>query len=388
MDLRCSSEVTGVRAATRAWISRFDSSCSVTGARAATRYSFSAAAGPLPPAVVEEVAGACRAWRDAGSILSLPFTAPAFRQLQDETEACLRRLLAIPEDFRLLFLHGGATTQFAAVPLNLMGARRGAAYVNTGHWSRRALGEALRYGDARLAADAAARVPDPACWRIAPDAAYCHITTNETADGVQFPELPAVAVPLVADMTSDLLTRPLDFSRLAAGYAGAQKTLGVAGLTVLIVRDDLFGRARPDTPRVLDYAAQAAAASRLNTPPVFPIFVAHRMLHWIEGAGGVAAMAAAAARRSARVYGAIDASGGFYETPVATDCRSRVTPCFRLADAALTERFLQEAERAGLRDLRGHPAMGGLRAALYNGLPEQAADALATFLDAFRCAHG
>jgi len=388
MDLRCSSEVAGACAATGDVAREVRTFTEVMGARAANGYSFSAAAGPLPPAVVEEVAGACRAWRDAGSILSLPFTAPAYRELQDETEACLRRLLAIPDRFRVLFLHGGATTQFAAVPLNLMGTRRGAAYVNTGHWSRRALGEALRYGDARLAAGAAGQVPDPARWRIAPDAAYCHITTNETADGVQYPELPGVAVPLVADMTSDLLTRPLDFSRLALAYAGGQKSLGAAGLTVVIVREDLLGHARPDTPRVLDYTAQADAASRVNTPPVFAMLVAHRMLHWVEGAGGVAAMAAAVARRSAAVYEAIERSGDFYRADVDPRFRSRVNPCFRLANEALTGHFLQEAEQAGLRDLRGHPLVGGVRVSLYNGLPEQAVGALTAFLDVFRRAHG
>jgi phosphoserine aminotransferase len=368
MDLRCSSEV--------------------LRSHAASGYSFSAAAGPLPPAVVEEVAGACRAWRDAGSILSLPFTAPAYRELQDETEACLRRLLAIPAHFRVLFMHGGASTQFAAVPLNLMGASARACYVDTGHWSRRALREAMRYGEVRIAAGGAAEVPDPAGWRIDPAAAYCHLTTNETADGLQFPELPAVAVPLVADMTSDLLTRPLDFSRLALGYAGTQKTIGVPGLTLVIVREDLLGHARPGTPRVLDYTAQAGAASRLNTPPVFPIFVAHRMLHWIEGEGGVAAMAATVARRSAAVHATIDGSGGFYLTDVAPAFRSRVNPCLRLADPALTERFLREAEHAGLRDLGGHRQVGGIRVSLYNGLPETAVGALVAFLDAFRRAHG
>ena len=369
-----------------------DSRCSGEAVHAAPTpaggYSFSAAAGPLPPAVTEEVAGACRAWCGGGSILSLPFTTAAYRQLQDETEACLRRLLAIPAQFRVLFMHGGASTQFAAVPLNLMGARGRACYVDTGHWSRRALREAMRYGQVRIAASGATEVPAAAAWRVDPAAAYCHITTNETADGLQFPELPAIAVPLVADMTSDLLTRPLDFSRLALAYAGTQKTVGVPGLAVVIAREDLLGHARPDTPRVLDYTAQAAAASRLNTPPVFPVFVAHRMLHWIEGAGGVGAMATAAARRSAAVHAAIDGSGGFYRMDIAAGFRSRVNPCFRLADEALTERFFDEAERSGLRDLRGHPQVGGIRVSLYNGLPENAVAALVAFLDAFRRAHG
>ncbi len=346
-------------------------------------WSFSAAAGPLPAEVADEVAEACRAWRGGGSILSLPFTAAAYRELQEETESCLRRLLEVPGHFRVLFLHGGATTQFAAVPLNLLGARRGASYVDSGHWSRRAIREAWRYGDVRIAASALERVPDPAGWHIPARAAYCHITTNETADGLQFAELPRLAVPLAADMTSDLLTRRLDFSRLALGYAATQKVIGVPGLTVVIVREDLLGRARPGTPRTFDFSAQAEAASRLATPPVFPVFVAHRMLHRIEREGGVAAMAAAAARRSAAVYRVIDGSGGFYRTAAAPGFRSRVTPCFRLADEALTARFMEEAEAAGLRDLRGHPQVGGIRAGLYPGLPDVAVEALVSFLDDF-----
>lgn len=344
-------------------------------------FSFSAAAGPLPDEVAVDVAAACRPGR--GSILSLPFTSPAFRALQAETEACLRRLLAIPDRFRVLFLAGGASAQFALLPLNLLGDSRPASYVDSGHWSRRAIAEAKRYAEVSIAARVSGAVPDAAVWQVDPRAAYCHVTSNETADGLQFREFPALPVPLVADMTSDLLMRPLDFTRLSLVYAGAQKTIGTPGLTLVIVDERLLGRARPETPRVMDYAAQAAAGSRLCTPPVFPIFVAHRMLHWIEARGGVAAMAEAACRRSEAVYAALADGAGTYAMPVDRVHRSHVNPCFRLADEAQTALFLQAAEAGGLHDLRGHPDVGGVRVSLYNGVADAAVDALVAFLRAF-----
>ncbi|WP_343035971.1 3-phosphoserine/phosphohydroxythreonine transaminase [Aromatoleum toluvorans] len=349
-------------------------------------FSFSAAAGPLPDEVAADVAAACRAGR--GSVLSLPFTSPAFRALQEETEACLRRLLAIPDRFRVLFLAGGASAQFALLPLNLLGTARQASYVDGGHWSRRAIAEARRYAEVSIAVQASGRIPDVGEWRVDPRAAYCHVTSNETADGLQFRELPVLPVPLVADMTSDLLMRPLDFARLSLVYAGAQKTIGTPGLTLVIVDERLLGRARPETPRVMDYAAQAAADSRLCTPPVFPIFVAHRMLHWIEARGGVAVMAEAARRRSDAVYAALAEGAGTYVMPVDRASRSHVNPCFRLADEAQTALCLQAAEAAGLHDLRGHPDVGGVRVSLYNGVADAAVDALVAFLRAFARRHG
>lgn len=342
-------------------------------------HSFAAAAGPLPAEVVAEVAAACRDWRGQGSVLGLSFVADAFRELQCETEARLRRLLAIPEHYRVLFLAGGASAQFSLLPLNLL-AGRGAVYVESGHWSRRAAAEAARYGPvARL---------DAGAWPLDAAAAYCHVTSNETADGRQFGEFPALPLPLAADMTSDFLTRPIDFGRLAVVYAGLQKTIGVPGLTVVVVRDDLLGRAHPATPRVMDYAAQAAAGCRLNTPPVFAIFVAHAMLGWIARQGGVAAMAAAAGRRSGEFYELIDASGGFYRNRIEAAQRSRINVCFTLPDAALTEAFLAAAENRGYSGLRGHPEVGGVRVSLYNGTPDRAAAGLAGFMRDFARAGG
>lgn len=379
--------------------------------QAAPGFSFSAAAGPLPGVVANEVVAACRP--GPGSILSLPFTTAAFRSLQAETEACLRRLLAIPESFAVLFMGGGASAQFALLPMNLLdraanadgpaagsGTHGRALYIDSGYWSRRALAEARRYGDVRvltLAADGGAagddvRNADPEshadwstidCRRFA----YAHFTSNETADGVQFQALPELDLALAADMTSDLLTGPLDWTRLGLVYAGTQKTIGTPGLTVLVVRRDLLGHARADTPRMMNYAEQAAADSRLCTPPVLPIFVAHRMLHWIEDAGGVAAMANRLAQRSAAVQGAIDdanaSAGGFYTRRVAPAWRSKVNPCFDLPDATWSEDFIAAADAAGLRDLRGHPQRGGVRVSLYHGLPDAAVEVLVAFIRDF-----
>lgn len=357
------------------------SSAEATVLRGASGFSFSAAAGPLPDEVAADVAAGCRPGR--ASILSLPFTSPAFRRLQEETQACLRRLLVIPDRFRVLFLAGGASAQFALLPLNLLGTARCASYVDSGCWSRRAIAEARRYAEVSIAAQALRAVPNVAEWQVDRGAAYCHITSNETADGLQFRDFPAPPVPLVADMTSDLLTRPLDFTRLSLVYAGTQKSIGTPGLTLVIVDEQLLGRARPETPRVMDYAAQAAADSRLCTPPVFPIFVAHRMLHWIEAHGGVAAMADAARRRSDTVYAALADGEGTYAISVDRAHRSHVNPCFRLVDEAHTALFLKEAEVAGLHDLRGHPEVGGVRVSLYNGVADEAVDALVAFLRTF-----
>ncbi len=351
-----------------------------------SRYSFTAAAGPLPAEVGAAVAEACRDYEGCGSILGLSFVSERFKRLQQETEAALRRLLAIPQHFRVLFLSGGATAQFAALPFNLL-AGRTAVYVESGHWSRRARDEAARHGPVTtLPREGLASF---AAWGSGADAAaYCHITSNETADGTQYGEYPEVPVPLLADMTSDFLTRPIDFGRVALAYAGTQKSIGVPGLTVVILRDDLLGRAASTTPRVLDYTVQAAADSRVNTPPVFAIFVLRAMLAWIEAQGGVTAMAAIARRRSEAVYAVVDGHPAYLAVAPAA-LRSRINPCFRLAEAAQTADFLAAAEAAGLHDLKGHPDLGGLRVSLYNGLPEAAVAALTGFLEDYarrRCA--
>ncbi|MDP3872561.1 MAG: 3-phosphoserine/phosphohydroxythreonine transaminase [Methyloversatilis sp.] len=340
----------------------------------AGRFGFSASAGPQPAEVVERITDACRV--PHRSILALPFTSPEYRAIQAGVDRLLRQLLAVPDDFDILFMGCGASAHFALVPLNLLGGRERALHVLSGHWSRRAIVEARRYCNVSVLSAAEAIVAAPA-----PDgAAYCHYTSNETADGLQFHRLPATPLPLVADMTSDLLTATPDWKRFGLVYAGAQKTLGVAGLSIVIVRRDLLGPPHPLTPRVMAYAALSAAASRLCTPPVFAMFAALCMLEWMAGEGGVGSMQARLARRAAAVYAVIDRHPGFYRPRVDVAWRSRVTPCFDLPDAARTARFIAAAQAAGLYDLAGHPDVGGVRVSLYNGLSDDAVDALAAFM--------
>ncbi|ENO94441.1 3-phosphoserine/phosphohydroxythreonine aminotransferase [Thauera sp. 28] len=355
--------------------------------------------------VADEVAEACRP--GPGSILSLPFTTSAYRNLQAETEACLRRLLAIPDEFVVLFMAGGASTQFALVPMNLYGADTGtrAVYIDSGHWSRRAIAEARRHCPVHVCALAALTaawgcggVPETAAAQtrvgmsVLEDAvgyrpAYVHVTPNETADGLQFARLPVTQAPLVADLTSELLTRAIDWQRLDVGYAGTQKTIGTPGLTLVIIRRSLLGHARAGTPRVMDYGAQAEAESRLCTPPVLPVFVAHRMLHWIEAAGGVAAMAVRLAHRHALVTAAMAAGEdvGLYRWSAPSAWRSQVNPCFQLPDEETARRFFAAADATDLHDLGGHPERGGVRLSLYNGLADDAVAALAGLLSGFAC---
>src|SRR5574338_1540146 len=344
--------------------------------RGLTAFNFSAAAGPLPAPVIQEVAAACHDWRGQGSALSLPFTSDAFAALLAETRGLLRELLAIPESHDILFLQGGASAHFGLVPLILLGDKREAAYLESGHWSRRASTEGSRHCEVRIVRDARA-LADPA------PLAYLHVTSNETADGVQLRDLPQTPVPLVADMTSDFLTRSVDWSRVGLAYAAMQKSIGVAGLTFLVLRRDLLGRARPSIPPVFDYTAQAAAGSRLNTPPVFAILVAHAMLSWIAARGGVGAVEAAVERRSRRVYAMLDAHPATFRVSAPPASRSRTSLCFGVNGSNGVEACIAAAQDQGILGLRGHPQAGGLRAAMYPGTSEAAVDRLCGFLADF-----
>lgn len=342
----------------------------------------------LPPEVLAEVQEAVGEWGCSGqSVLELPFTGQAYAAIQREAEADLRALLGVPPQYRVLFLQGGAYAQFGVVPLNLLSPDRCAAYVETGYWSARAMSEATSVCRVVVAARARGRIPPPATWRIPDGAAYCHITGNETADGVQFHHFPALdRVALVGDLTADLLTGPIDIERFGLIYASAQKNLGAAGLTVVIVRENLLGRGRGGIPAPLDYARQAASGSRVNTPPVFAVFVAGRMLKWLRRHGGLAQAATRCRRRSETLYAAIEASD-LYRCDVEREDRSRISVCFHLADAGLETVFLAEAQRRGLHHLTGHPAQGGIRACLYNAMPESGVVALADFMAEFAHTH-
>jgi phosphoserine aminotransferase len=293
----------------------------------------------------------------------------------------------VPSNYKVLFLQGGATGMFSAIPMNLTTADSTVDYINTGAWSKKALGEAKQYCKVNVAADAAASkystVPPQAEWKLTPGAAYVHYTPNETIGGVEFPFIPDVGdVPLVADFSSSILSRPLDVSRFALIYAGAQKNIGPSGLCVVIVREDLLGRARPGTPMVWDFKAMAADGSMLNTPPTFGWYFAGLVFKWLKEQGGLKVMAERNRAKAEKLYRAIDESG-YYRNPVEKSSRSWMNIPFILPRAELDKTFLAEANRAGLMNLEGHRSVGGMRASLYNAVTIEAVDALIEFMRDF-----
>jgi len=353
--------------------------------------SFASASSKLPDDVLAALRADVTEWQGTGlSALELPFTGKAFADIAALAEHDLRALLDLPDNYRVLLLQGGASAQFSLLPMNLLGNASHCDYVQSGHWSRRAIAAAEQHGDVHvIAAGDGTALPPPEAWARSADAAYCHYTTNETADGLQFQTFPEASddVPLVADMTADFLTRPFPVGRFGLVYASAQKNLGAAGLTIVIVREDLLGRARRGTPAPFDYARQAAAKSRVNTPPTFAVLVAGRMLAWLRAEGGLAATEMRNRAKSAKLYAAID-EDGFYRCPAARACRSSISVCFHLPDPVLDLMFLEEAEAHGLHHLRGHPEVGGIRASLYNAVAEPAVDALVSFMSDFKRRRG
>ena len=356
---------------------------------------FNFAAGPamLPIEVLEEARAELTDWRGSGmSVMEVSHRSKAFLGVAAELEALLRELASIPSDYRILLLQGGATAQFAGVPLNLAGPQETADYINTGAWSTRAIAEAERFCTVHRAADEVGSryttVPAPETLDLTPGAAYVHYTPNETIGGVEFPYVPqSGSVPLVADMSSVILSQPLDVRKYALIYAGAQKNIGPAGLTIVIVREDLVGRARPGTPAVLDYGAASRDGSMLNTPPTFIWYVAALTLRWVKARGGLAAMAERNRAKSETLYRAIDSSG-FYRNPVAKHCRSRMNVPFTLGNAELEKKFLTESTAAGLTNLEGHRSVGGMRASLYNAMPLAGVQALIEFMREFERRNG
>lgn len=350
------------------------------------RRIFNFAAGPavMPSEVLKEAQQELPNWNGQGlSILEMPFTGDEFKKLLRQARDDLRALLAIPDNYRILFMHGGASAQFSLVPLNLLGNAECAVYVDSGYWSRKAIHEARRYCILDIVEACRAEHIRPN-----PRAAYCHITTNETADGWQYRHLPeSGGIPLVADMTSDFLSRPFDVSRFGLVYAGAQKNIGPTGLTIVIVRDDLLDRAHPATPVVFNYREQADADSMLNTPITFAVYLAGLVFRWIAAQGGLQAMEQRSWQRSERLYSEISASDGFYHSVVPPEHRSRMNVCFTLPDEALTQMFLAQAAWHGLVNLKGHSQTGGIRASLYNAMPDEGVAALASFMYKFRRSH-
>jgi phosphoserine aminotransferase len=352
------------------------------------RYNFAAGPAALPSPVLEAAKAGLSNWKGSGqSVMEIPFTGDEFAEIHQEALSSLRLLLNIPTDYHILFLQGGAYGQFSMLPMNLLRGKGRADYVVTGHWSRRAADEARKYCSVNIAASGSASryadIPDWADWSLDPQAAYCHITTNETADGVQFSALPNTGqVPLVADVTSDFLTQPVDIKLFGALYASAQKNAGTAGLTVVIIKERLLGQPLPITPAVFDYTRLAKHASKVNTPPVWSVFIAGLMFKWIQSEGGLEEMAVRNRRKAAMLYEVIDESG-LYRCAVAEKVRSSVNVCFHLPDQDLENAFLFSAQQRGLLNLKGHSASGGIRASLYNAVSEEAVAALAVFMRDF-----
>lgn len=357
-------------------------------------YNFAAGPAALPLEVLEQAREELTDWQGSGmSVMEVSHRSKAFLAVAEEAEALLRSLLGVPSGYKVLFLQGGATGQFAAIAMNLTAPGAAADYINTGAWSKKAIAEAKRLQvKVNVAADEAASgyttVPAEGALELTPAAAYVHYTPNETIGGVEFPYVPRTGtVPLIADMSSTILSRPIDVARFGLIYAGAQKNIGPSGLCVVIVREDLLGRARPGTPSVWDYQAMAAEGSMLNTPPTFGWYIAGLVLKWVQARGGLEAMGTRNRAKAELLYRTIDDSG-FYRNPVAKTCRSWMNVPFTLARPELDQTFLAEARAAGLACLEGHRSVGGMRASIYNAMPLEGVQALAAFMQDFARRHG
>ena len=355
-------------------------------------YNFCAGPAALPEPVLETARDELLDWHGRGlSLMEMSHRSPEVVGVAERAEADLRELLGVSDDYAVLFLQGGASTQFSAVPLNLLGDKAGADYVNTGQWSKKAIAEGKRYGDVNVVATAEASnfstIPPRDSWQMGGDPAYLHYTPNETIGGVEFFWTPQVDVPLVADMSSTILSRPIDVSEFGVIYAGAQKNIGPAGLTLVIVRRDLLGRADPRCPAMLNWQVAADNDSMYNTPPTFALYLAGLVFEWLKEQGGLAAMEVVNRRKAEKLYAAIDSSD-FYANPVEIPSRSLMNVPFTLADDGLDKQFLAESEQAGLLNLKGHRSVGGMRASIYNAVSEAAVDALIAFMQDFEQRNG
>ncbi len=358
--------------------------------------NFNSGPSALPLEVLEEVRGELLDYRGTGaSILESSHRGAPYDALHHETMASIRELLGLGGEWTVLLLAGGASLQFAQLPLNLLAPGAHADYVVAGHWGEAALRDARAVGDARRLLDARepdgsyVRVPAPADIRPSAGAAYCHLTSNNTIEGTQMHAFPVPGdVPYAVDMSSDFLSRPLDMAPFGVVYAGAQKNLGPAGMSVVLVREDVLARCRTDLPAMLAYRTQAAKDSLYNTPPVFPIYVTCLVLRWLRARGGVLGIERENRAKGALLYGAIDGSDGFYRCPVAPDSRSLMNVVFRLADPAHEERFIAAAAAAGIAGIRGHRVVGGLRVSIYNATGLDAVRTMTSFMTGFARANG
>ena len=358
-----------------------------------TIYNFSAGPAVLPKAVLQQVQAEMVNWHGYGmSVMEMSHRGKEFMGIAAEAEADLREVMSIPGNYKVLFLQGGASSQFAMVPMNLLRGKASADYLNTGEWSKKAIKEARRYGKVNVVASSEDRnfsyAPAFAQWQRDPNAAYLHYTPNETIGGVEIFDIPESGnTPLVANMSSTILSRPMDVSKFGVIYAGAQKNIGPAGLTIVIVREDLIGETLPGTPTMFDYKIHADNESMYNTPATFGMYTAGLVFKWLKANGGLAAMEKTNREKAGLLYSRLD-STGFYNSPVAVDNRSLMNVPFTLHDAALDDAFLKGAKDAGLLQLKGHRSVGGMRASIYNAMPLAGVQALVTYMNDFEKTHG
>ena len=358
-------------------------------------YNFSAGPAAIPEEVLLQAQAELLDFRNTGmSVMEMSHRGKVFMEVAAEVEGDFRKLLAVPPNYKVLFLQGGGKGEFSLVPMNLLRGKRKADYVNTGHWSAGAIKEAGKYCEVAVIASSEDRkftyVPTQSAWRPNADAAYRHICTNETIHGVEYFWTPEINddVPLVADTSSHIMSRPMDVSKYGCLYGGAQKNIGPAGLTFVVVREDLLGGAHPMTPSVFDYTQQAASKWMLNTPPTFAVYLAGLTFKWLKKQGGLAGIEKQNVDKAALLYGCIDQSGGFYRNEVAVENRSRMNVPFFLRDESLNAVFLEESVKAGLAGLKGHKVVGGMRASLYNAMPVTGVASLVEFMRDFGKRHG
>jgi len=355
-------------------------------------FNFSAGPATLPEAVLKQAQEEMMDWQGTGmSVMEMSHRGKAYLSIAEKAEADLREVMNIPSNYKVLFLQGGASSQFAAIPINLLGSNTKADYLLTGQWGKKAISEAKRFGDINIAASSEdskfMTVPAQSTWNLREDAAYLHYTPNETIVGVEFPFVPDVSMPLVADMSSCIMSKEIDVSKYGIIYAGAQKNIGCAGLVIVIVREDLIGNPMPGMPVMLDYKIHADNDSMYNTPATYSWYIAGLIFDWLKQNGGVAAIEKTNRRKAGKLYAAIDESG-FYSNPVDVECRSLMNVPFILADAELDSVFLKDAADADLHTLKGHRSVGGMRASIYNAMPEAGVDALIDFMKEFEKKNG
>ena len=356
-------------------------------------YNFSAGPAALPETVLRQAAEEMLDWHGSGmSVMEMSHRGKEFIAIADEAQALLRELMAIPANYKVLFMQGGAIAENAIVPMNLLRGHASADYVDTGEWSKKSIKEAKKYAKVNVAASSAesgyTTIPPRDTWKLDPEAAYVHICSNETIGGVEYHFTPDVGnVPLVADMSSSILSRPVDVSKYGLIYGGAQKNIGPAGLTIVIVREDLLGQALPATPSAFDYKTVADNDSMYNTPPTYAIYIAGLVFKWLKAQGGLAAMETKNRAKAALLYDYLDTTS-FYRAPVAKDCRSLMNVPFKLKDEALDSAFLKGAEARGMVQLKGHRSVGGMRASIYNAMPVAGVQALVTYMKEFEAKNG